>query len=156
MEAWFTKAVIATLTIVPTFLAIPLLKTRYGVDTLVYVVWYFGATAVSMALFFTLSGRAAALLPPAGVLAAIIAIGLVCGATANGLLFQSVGLAPNPGLPPVIYACSSIVVFGLSVALASSFPSIFRPVSADPARLAGIVLVIVGLYLMAGGRVPWR
>lgn len=156
METWFTKSVIATLTIVPAFLAIPFFKTRYGIDPLVYLVWYFGATAVSIALYFVVSGRAANLVPPAGVIASIVTIGLVFGAIANGLLFQAMGLAPNPGLPPVVYATSSIVVFALSIALATTFPGFFKPVTADLSRLAGIVLVIAGLYLLAGGRLPGR
>ena len=72
---------------------------------------------------------------------------------ANGALFQAIGLAPNPGLPPVMYATSSMLVFFLSVALASSFPALFKPVVADLGRVIGIVLVLAGLFLLAGGKV---
>lgn len=152
METWFVKSAFATASIVPAFLAIPFFKTKFGIDPLVFLVWYFGATSASIAVFWLLSGRAAELVPGTPQLATIIAIGLVFGALANGFLFQAIGLAPNPGLPPVIYATSSIIVFGLSVALASSFPALLKPVSAELSSLAGIVLVLAGLYLLAGGK----
>ena len=44
----------------PAFLAIPFFKDRYGVDPLVYLVWYFMATAISIALYWASSGRASA------------------------------------------------------------------------------------------------
>ena len=112
------------------------------------------ATAISIALYWASSGRVSTLVPPAGALTAILLIGIFFGAFANGSLFQAMGLAPNPGLPPVIYATASLAVFGLSAALATSFPLFFKPVEADPSRLVGMVLVIGGLYLLAGGRLP--
>jgi hypothetical protein len=152
METWFAKSVLATLAIVPSFLAIPFFKARFGVDPLVFLVWYFGATAASIAVVLALNGRAAELAPGVGVVAAAIGIGLTFGALANGALFQAIGLAPNPGLPPVVYASSSVIVFALSALLAASLPSLFRPVSADFVRLGGVLLVLGGLYLLARGR----
>lgn len=152
MEAWFTKSILATLCIVPSFIAIPFMKFRYGVDPLVFLAWYFGATAISIAVYLSFSGRGGELLPPLPVLAVILLIGAVFGALANGALFQAIGLAPNPGLPPVMYATSSMLVFFLSVVLASSFPALFKPVVADFGRVVGIVLILAGLFLLAGGR----
>ncbi|MFT5438420.1 MAG: hypothetical protein ACI9MJ_000279 [Alphaproteobacteria bacterium] len=153
MESWFVKSVFATLSIVPAFLAIPFFKTKFGIDPLVFLVWYFGATAASITIFWLVSGRASELVPSTPQLLTIIGIGLVFGALANGFLFQAIGLAPNPGLPPVIYATSSLIVFILSVALASAFPALFKPVSAELTRMAGVVLVVAGLYLLAGGKI---
>ena len=153
MEIWFSKSFLATLCIVRSFIAIPFMKFRYGVDPLVFLSWYFGATAISIAVYLSLSGRGAEIMPPMPVLAVILLIGAVFGALANGALFQAIGLAPNPGLPPVMYATSSMLVFFLSVALASSFPALFKPVVADPGRVIGIVLVLAGLFLLAGGKV---
>lgn len=156
METWFMKSVVATLSVTPTFIAIPLFKHRFGVDPLIFMVWYFLGASAGIMVYCTAAGRAAELLPPILPLATIVAIGLVCGAAANGSLFQAVGLAPNPGLPPVIYATSSMIVFALSILLATTLPGLFKPVSFDLGRLAGIVLVLFGLYLLAGGklRVP--
>ena len=158
METWFAKSVLATVSIVPGFLAIPFFKTKFGIDPLVFLVWYFSATALSIAVFWGLSGRAAELVPPTPLLFAIILLGLVFGALANGLLFQALGLAPNPGMPPVIYATSSMIVFFLSALLASTFPVLFKPVSVEFGRVAGILLVLSGLYFLAGGKIgnPFR
>ena len=97
--------------------------------------------------------RCSEVVPPVPVVLAVIAIGVIFGALANGTLFQAIGLAPNPGLPPVMYATSSMIVFFLSAVLASSFPALFKPVIVDAGRVVGIVMVLAGLYLLAGGRV---
>ena len=89
MEAWFAKSILATVSIVPTFIAIPFMKFRYGVDPLVFLAWYFGATAISIACYLVLSGRGAELVPPVPVLVAILLIGVVFGAC---LLYTS----PSP------------------------------------------------------------
>jgi hypothetical protein len=153
METWFAKSLLATIAIVPSFIAIPFFKFRFGVDPLVFLVWYFAATAISIAVFWGISGRSAELVPPLPATVPIICIGLVFGALANGSLFQAIGLAPNPGLPPVVYATSSMIVFVLAALLAGTLPALFKPVSVDAGRLAGIVLTLGGLYLLAGGRV---
>ena len=153
MEAWFAKSILATLSIVPVYVTIAFFKSKLGIDPLVFLVWYFGGTSVSVAAYWCVIGRAGEMFPPGPHLLAMIAFGLVIGALANGLLFQAVGLAPNPGLPPVIYAGSSMIVFLLSAALASALPWLFDPVSLELKRLAGIVLVLFGLYLLAGGKI---
>jgi hypothetical protein len=153
MEPWFAKSILATLCIVPSFIAIPFLKFRYGIDPLVFLAWYFGATAVSISGYIAVSGRAAELVPPMPLVITVVVIGIVFGALANGALFQAIGLAPNPGLPPVMYATSSMIVFFLSALLATTFPALFKPVIVDTGRVIGIVLVLVGLYLLAGGRI---
>jgi hypothetical protein len=152
MSLWLVKSAIATVAVIPVFIAIPYFRRNFGVDPLVYLCWYFTAAAISVATYLSLSGRANELIMPGpGVVAAIIAIGLTLGAIANGALFQAVIAAPNPGLPPVIYATSSMVIFVISIFLANSFPQIFVPATSDPLRLAGIILVIGGLFLLAGG-----
>lgn len=151
-EPWFVKAILATAAIVPAFLAIPFFRKNFGVDPLVFVVWYFGATALSVAIYVGAQRGVQAVVPPPSALAGIVLIGMVFGAFANAALFQAVSLAPNPGLPPVIYATSSVFVFVLSALLAGALPALFNPVSAEPGRIAGLVLVLAGLYLVAGGR----
>lgn len=153
MEPWFVKSILATVSIVPAFIAIPFFKFKFGVDPLVFLVWYFGATAVSIAVFWSLSAGADELVPAMPVVLSIIAIGIVFGTFANGSLFQAIGIAPNPGLPPVIYASASMIVFFLSAFLASTLPSLFKPVSVELSRAAGIFLVVAGLYLLAGGKI---
>lgn len=153
MEPWFAKSVLATISIVPAFIAIPFFKSKFGVDPLVFLVYYFGATAVSIAVFWGTMSGFTELVPSAPVVLAIVVIGILFGTLANGSLFQAIGMAPNPGMPPVIYATASMVVFFLSAFLASTLPDFFKPVSVEFGRVAGIVLVLAGLYLLAGGRI---
>lgn len=153
-EPWFTKSLLATLAIVPSFIAIPFFRRHFGVDPLVFVLWYFGGTALSIALFLSVGRGLQAIAPPLPALVGILAIGMIFGAFANGSLFQAVSLAPNPGLPPVIYATSSVLVFLLSALLANALPALFNPVSTELSRVAGLLLVLGGLYLLAGGTVP--
>ncbi len=131
MEPWFAKSILATVSIVPAFIAIPFFKFKFGIDPLVFLVWYFGATAVSIAVYWSLSGGVHELVPDTGVLMAIIAIGVLFGTVANGSLFQAVGIAPNPGLPPVIYASSSMIVF---FPVGAAGECIARPVQARECR----------------------
>ena len=152
MEVWFSKSIVATFFVVPAFIAIPFFNTRFAVDPLVFLVWYFIGTALSISLYFVIVGKGSALVPSVNLVLAFAAIGFAFGSIANGSLFQAVSLAPNPGIPPVMYATSSIIVFFLSLFLANKFPAAFKPVSADLSRLVGIFLVLFGLYLLAGGR----
>jgi len=153
-EPWFTKSILATVSIVPSFIAIPFFRKNFGVDPLVFVIWYFGGTALSIALYLGFSRGLQAVAPQLPVLLGILAIGMIFGAFANGSLFQAVSLAPNPGLPPVVYATSSLFVFLLSALLASALPALFNPVSTELSRIAGLLLVLMGLYLLAGGAIP--
>jgi hypothetical protein len=152
-EPWFVKAILATAAIVPAFIAIPFFRKNLGVDPLVFVVWYFGGTALSVAIYLGAERGLQAVIPPPPALIGILTIGMIFGAFANASLFQAVNLAPNPGLPPVIYATSSVFVFLLSALLASALPALFSPVSTEPARVLGLLLVLAGLYLVAGGRI---
>ncbi len=137
----------------PSVFAIPFFKQHFGVDPLVFVIWYFGGTALSIALFLSATKGLQTIVPPLPALLGILAIGMLFGAFANSSRFQAVGLAPNPGLPPVVYATSSIFVFLLSARLASVLPALFNPVTVGLARMAGLLRVLASLYLVAGGRI---
>ena len=101
MEVWFSKSIVATFFVVPAFIAIPFFNTRFGVDPLVFLVWYFIGTALSISLYFVVIGKASVLLPSVNLVLAFVAIGIAFGSIANGSLFQAVSIAPNPGIPPL-------------------------------------------------------
>ena len=151
--AWLWLSVLATLCILPAFLAIPYFLKNYQVKPDVFMTWYFAGVSVGVALWIWFSGRGADLFPEKAlnVIAAMLVIGLTFGAVANSSLFKSIALAPNPGLPPVIYSASSVVVFVASALLASHLPRYFNPVNTDIDRFVGILFVIGGLFLVAGG-----
>lgn len=149
---WLALSFLATLCIVPTFLSIPYFGRNFQVKPEVFMTWYFAGVSLGVGLWIYLSGRATDLLPRSqGALAGIILIGLTFGAVANSSLFRAVALAPNPGMPPVVYSAVSVVVFLASAMLASRLPKYFEQVSTDLDRFLGILLVIAGLFLIAGG-----
>ena len=65
VEIWFSKSILATLCIVPSFIAVPFMKFRFGVDPLVFLAWYFGATSISIVVYLLICGRSEEILPPA-------------------------------------------------------------------------------------------
>lgn len=148
---WFLQAIGATLCIVPAFLSIPFFKKNFGVDPLLFLTWYFAGTAITNAFVVRYAGFSRSLVPDATVVGAMLAIGLTFGAAANGLLFLSVANAPNPGLPPVIYGSSSMIVFVLAAVFAVKIPRLFNAVNTDLDRFVGILFVLLGLFFIAGG-----
>ena len=150
--SWLALSIIATLCIIPAFLAIPFFAKNFGVRPEVFMTWYFVGVCTGVSLLLTGAGSGKELLGSGlPVTAAIVAIGFVFGAIANSFLFRAISLAPNPGMPPVIYSMASVLVFILSALFATRLPALFKQVNADIDRLVGIGIVIFGLFLVAGG-----
>ncbi len=148
---WTGKAVASALGVVPVFLAIPFFAKNFQVRPEAFMPWYFLGAALGVGSWICLDGRAADLFRGREIVLPIVAIGLTFGAVTNYTLFQSIGFAPNPGLPPVIFGSASIVLFVLSAVLANQLPQFFNPVRTDLDRILGILLVLAGLFLVAGG-----
>lgn len=150
--AWLWFSAFATLSVTPVFISIPFFARNFHVKPETFTAWYFASVSLGIALWLWLGGRAADLYP--GRLRAafgIVLVGLSFGATANGLLFRAVSVAPNPGLPPVMYSGASVIVFLASAALADRLPRFFDRVNTDMDRFLGILLVGVGVFLISGG-----
>lgn len=149
---WLWLSLLATICVAPVFLIIPYFDRNFQVRPEVFMIWYFVGTSIGVAAWMGLSRRPAALLPNhPGVLLAILSVGLAFGAVANSSLFRAVVVAPNPGMPPAIYSAASVIVFLASALLAGRLPRYFQQVNTDPDRFLGILLVIAGLFLTAGG-----
>jgi len=149
---WLWFSAFATLSVTPVFISIPFFARNFHVKPETFTAWYFASVSLGVALWLWLDGRAADLHP--GRLRAaigIVLVGMSFGAAANGLLFRAVSVAPNPGLPPVVYSGASVIVFLASAALADRLPRFFDRVNTDMDRLLGILLVGVGVFLIAGG-----
>jgi len=149
---WLWFSALATVWITPVFVSIPYFGRHFQVKPDVFTAWYFASVGVGVAVWLCVSGHAADLLPgrPAVVLG-IVLVGLVFGTVANSCLFRAVSLAPNPGLPPVIYSGASVIVFWGSALLANYLPRLFAQVNTDIDRFLGILLIIAGVFLTAGG-----
>lgn len=151
--AWLWYSILATSVIVPVFISIPYFAKNYHVKPEVFLAWYFIGSPIGVSLWLSLNGRTADLLPEGGEAAvlAILLIGATFGAGANSSLFKAVVLAPNTGFPPAIYSAASVIVYLASAGLASRLPRYFNPVNTDPDRFLGVLLVVAGLFLTAGG-----
>ncbi|MBI2217664.1 MAG: hypothetical protein HYU51_10235 [Candidatus Rokubacteria bacterium] len=151
--SWLWFSLVAATTLVPVFLSIPYFARNFHVRPDVFTSWYFGGVSIGVALWIALSEGAAALVPGGPrLLLGMLAVGVTFGAVANSSLFRAVAVAPNPGLPPVfLYSAASLAVFLASAALAHRLPRYFSAVSRDLDQLLGILLVMVGLFLIAGG-----
>ncbi len=151
-SAWLWCSAVATVSVAPVLLAIPFFARHFHVKPEAFTLWYFASVAGGIALWLALAGRAADLSPGgAGAALGIVLVGVTFGAAANGFLFQAIALAPNPGLPSVMYAGASVIVFFASAALAHRLPMFFGRVNTDLDRFVGIVLVLAGMFLIAGG-----
>ena len=151
-SAWLWFSACATVSVAPVFIAIPFFAKNFQVKPETFTTWYFASVSTGIALWLWVGGRAADL-RPGGLRAAvgIVLVGLSFGAAANGLLFRAVSMAPNPGLPSVMYGGASVIVFLVSAALADRLPRFFDRVNTDLDRFVGILLVIAGVFLIAGG-----
>lgn len=149
---WFSNAVLATISIIPAFLSIPFFRKNFGVPAEVFMVWYFFGTSCGVVLWMGLQGRAEVLIAHGRLVSfTIFLIGGAFGALANSALFRSIAQAPNPGMPPAVYSAASVVVFCLSALLAAKLPQFFNRVETAPDRLIGVLLVVLGIFLTAGG-----
>lgn len=151
MSRWFWYASFATIWIVPVFLGIPFFAKNFHVKPEVFMTWYFAGASLGVAVWKYGLGQSLDLRPHAKVLLAIVGFGVTFGAAANSSLFRAVAIAPNPGLPPVVYSAASVLVFLAAAVLSNRLPKYFNRVNTDVDRFAGILLVLLGLFLVAGG-----
>ena len=151
-SAWLWFSAVATVSVAPVLLSIVFFAKHYQVKPEAFTTWYFASVSVGVAVWLWLAGRGADLRPGGAVAAlGIVLVGLSFGAAANGFLVHAVSVAPNPGLPSVMYSGASVIVFFASAALADRLPRLFDQVSTDIDRFLGILLMIAGVFLIAGG-----
>jgi hypothetical protein len=147
--SWFSKALVAIGFLTPVWLAIPAVKKVAGVSAGVFGVWYFPAVGLGMAVMMLAGGPiASGMIPPAGILALIVAMGLVTGAAGNLLLFEAVESAPNPGMAVSMTQLTALSVFFASIALARWWPDIFPKPEADWRAALGILMITAGVAVM--------
>jgi len=149
---WLWFSAVATVSVAPVLISIPFFAKHFQVKPEAFTTWYFASVSIGVALWLWVAGRAADLLPGGpGSALGIVLVGLSFGAAANGFLVRAVSVAPNPGLPSVMYSGASVIVFLASAALADRLPRFFDQVNTDLDRFLGILLVIGGVFLIAGG-----
>ncbi len=144
-NSWLSQSFIAVILLTPPWLAMPFFSKNFGVSGSVFAVWYFLGAALSIGLV----QGSVAFKPSVGVIAGIVAIGIVFGGVANSTLFSAVNAAPNPGIPIAISTVSSLTTFIAAVALFRLMPEYFAPAALDWKSFAGAILIIAGATLIS-------
>lgn len=144
-NSWLLQSFLAVILLTPPWLAMPFFSKNFGVSGAVFAVWYFLGSALSIGLV----QGSVVIKPSIGVIAGILAIGVMFGGVANSALFSAVNAAPNPGIPIAISTVSSLTTFVAAVALFRFMPEYFAPAALDWKSFAGAVLIIVGATLIA-------
>jgi len=145
--SWFAQSVIATLCLIPAWLAIGFFNRNFGVRTDVFLAWYMFGVIITVAS--SSAPNLQILLPKWWVIVSIVLVGATFGALANILLFRAIPVAPNPGLPIAIAGIATPCVFLVSVLLGQRVPKYFSPAPCDVWTLAGVVLIIGGATIIA-------
>lgn len=142
---WFWQSVVGAFFLIPGWIAIPFFQKNFGVRPEDFIIWYLLSAAFAPVFF-----GSAAVVPGPGVVTGIMAVGLVVG-YANILAFRAtVNSPPNPGIPVAIFtSLSTIGVVLATLALAYLLPKYFDVAAIDVRTLAGVALIIVGMWLVA-------
>ena len=147
LHNWFWQSIIATLLLVPVWLALGFYERNFRVSSEAFLVWYFlGVVGLSVVCMPTPTKT---LFPSWALVLTILVIGATLGGVANVLSFRSVVSAPNPGLPLAIVNTVSVGVFFASWLLAKYWPQYFGSVKVDAWSLAGVLLTCAGVGLIA-------
>lgn len=126
-------------------------KAEHGIAQEVVMLWYFLGTLLALLALILAGGRGAQLLAaPSWGVPGMLLVGLTAGTTANWLMFRAVVDAPNPGLAYSVYSGSAIGAYFGALAGAWLAPAYFPAAGGDAGKLAGIVLVMVGVLLIGG------
>lgn len=143
---WLLQSCIATVCLVPAWLAIGFFGRNYKIGPDIFLMWYLFGIAISLASYKASSHSV--IVPSWKIVGAILIIGMTIGASANILLFRAVGGAPNPGIPVAIANVASVGVFLAGALLFRLFPNSFNSVKIDPWTLFGIILTIIGTSII--------
>lgn len=76
-------------------------------------------------------------------------LGLTVGTVANICLYQSLGAAPNPGLPVAIVTMNSVAAYIITPVLVVLLPRYFQKMEFTWQHFIGVTLVVVGTILIA-------
>lgn len=147
---WVWMSLIAMVMIIPSWLGPSFFEKNFHVRPEVFMIWYFVGVVLGSSSFLTFRGISVIPSFPAWIL--ILGIGFTLGTIVNILLFAAIPIAPNPSLPPAIVNVSSVGVFIAAFLLWRLLPAYFSKVQFDIYHLLGMLVTIVGLYVMVRPR----
>jgi len=151
---WLVRALISLVFVVPAWLSIGFFGKAYQIRGEVTALWYFLGTGIGIFILSWIFNLvpAAELLPGTYKIVMVIGSGLIFGAVTNALLFSAIASASqagaNPSIPQAIQGVSVVLVFLLSMLLASIFPKYFSVISFNPMQFIGVLLAVLGVTLV--------
>jgi len=144
---WAGRAILGTLLIVPSWISIGFFEKNFRVPPEVFLLWYFAGMIPFVGLYLLSQGTP--IIPtPLPVFVGIVMMGFFFAGPANILLFSAVGTAPNPGLAVAISSTASMLVTLLSIFFAYVVPKYFRSIEITSDHILGVLLTLMGIYLM--------
>ncbi len=149
---WFWQALAAAFLFTPSVLAVGFFKKNFGMDTNIFLFWYFAGTVLSYTTIFWYFGALtfADFVPDTYKLSAAI-FGLVFNAAANFLLFKAYAIQPN--LAESVVDSKNVLVFVAALVFAYLAPKYFVDVKFHLMHLVGVLCVTAGVIILA---LKWR
>lgn len=147
---WYTMAFLSALILTPGFMTPTFFNFNFGLRPDVILAWYFLGMTVgcwSGALGFGSVG-ASSMLPTLPLIGAA-AFGFFFGAGSNILLFRSIVVAPNPGMPLAFINLSVVLTTLVSVGLFWVFPKYFPASRIDFIGFIGVAMTVAGVFILA-------
>lgn len=146
--AWFWQALGAAFLFTPSVLAVGFFRKNFGMDTNVFLVWYFAGTVLSfVTVFWYLGALSLADFAPDRYKLGAAAFGLVFNAAANFLLFKA--YASQPNLAESVVDSKNVLVFVAALAAAYLLPKYFVEVKFHYMHAVGVLGVTAGAIILA-------
>jgi hypothetical protein len=147
---WFGKSLIAAVLFVVPFISVGFFSRNFSLKPEVILVWYgiglaFGCFSGTIVFKIVKLSELSPTIP----LVMVAMVGIFFSAIPNILLYQSLAVAPNPGLPMAVINISAILTFFVTIALANFLPKWFVAAKFDWVHIAGIILIILGASLIS-------
>jgi len=144
---WFSQTVLASVLLIPCWLAIGFFAKNFGVLPTAFLGWFFVGV-----LGTTIAHAGTSLMLPWGIVASIVAIGAFFGGPANILLFQAIESARIAALPLALGNVNHFGTYACAIILAAMLPTYFPPATFSWTAVAGIACMGVGATLIALSR----
>lgn len=145
---WFMRALIAMTCFVPMFVTIRIMSKFYATKPEVSLALWGIGVALGVTGWLIFVGRSVELAPTPPRLV-VLAMGVVIGTLGNVMLFQSVNMAPNPGMAAAVVNTNAVATFLVMPLLALLLPKVFERGSFSWTQLFYVLLVTAGTVGLA-------
>lgn len=145
---WFMRALIAMMCFVPAFVATRVMAKYYGTKPEVSLVFWGVGIVIGVVGWLLLAGRSIELAPTPARLV-ILAMGITIGALGNIMMFQSVNMAPNPGMAVAVVNTNAVATFLVISILALLLPKVFERGTFSWQQFLYVLLVAAGTVGLA-------